>query len=179
MEFFRQEYWSGLPFLLSGDLPDPGIKLGLPAFLADSLLSEPPGKPKMRFEPMTLRLRVSCSTKWASQAAAKVKFIQLCPTLYDPMDYTAHGILQARILEWVAFPSSRGSSQPKDRTQVLCITGRFLTSGDTREALAYDHVTQQFYSWVYIWEKKTTEVILKDMYPMLTATLFTIAKVQK
>ena len=36
----------------------------------------------------------------------------------DPMDYRVHGILQARILEWVAFPFSRGSSQPRDRTQV-------------------------------------------------------------
>jgi len=41
----------------------------------------------------------------------KVKVTQLCPTLCDPMDYTVHGILQARILEWVAFPFSRGSSQ--------------------------------------------------------------------
>ena len=40
----------------------------------------------------------------------KVKVIQLCPTLCNPMDYTDHGILQARILEWVAFPFSRGSS---------------------------------------------------------------------
>ena len=35
----------------------------------------------------------------------KVRVAQLCPTLYDPTDYTVHGILQARILEWVAFPS--------------------------------------------------------------------------
>ena len=42
-----------------------------------------------------------------------VKVAQLCPTLCDPMDYTLHGILQARILEWIAFPSSRGSSQPR------------------------------------------------------------------
>ena len=41
-----------------------------------------------------------------------------CPTLCHPMDYTVHGILQARILEWVAFPFSRGSSQPRDWTQV-------------------------------------------------------------
>ena len=41
-----------------------------------------------------------------------VKVAQLCPTLCDPMDYTVHGILKARILEWVAFPFSRGSSQP-------------------------------------------------------------------
>ena len=38
----------------------------------------------------------------------------LCPTFCDPMDYTVHGILQARILEWVAFPFSRESSQPRD-----------------------------------------------------------------
>ena len=41
-----------------------------------------------------------------------VKVAQLCPTLYDPMDYTVHGIPQTRILEWVAFSFSRGSSQP-------------------------------------------------------------------
>ena len=46
----------------------------------------------------------------------KVKVIHLCPTLCDPMDYTIHGILQARILEWVAFPFSRGSSQPRSPT---------------------------------------------------------------
>ena len=40
----------------------------------------------------------------------KVKVVQSCPTLCDPMDYTVHRILQARILEWVAFPFSRGSS---------------------------------------------------------------------
>ena len=43
----------------------------------------------------------------------KVKVTQLCLTLYDPADYTVHGILQARILEWVAFSFSRGSSQPR------------------------------------------------------------------
>ena len=46
----------------------------------------------------------------------KVKVAQLCRTLCDPMDYTALGILQARILEWVAVPFSRGSSQPRDQT---------------------------------------------------------------
>ena len=48
--------------------------------------------------------------------------------LCDPMDYIFHGILQARILEWVAFPFSREISQPKGRTQVACIAGRFFTS---------------------------------------------------
>ena len=49
--------------------------------------------------------------------------------------YTVHGILQARILEWVAFPFSRGSSQPRDHTQVSRIAGRFFTKWATREAL--------------------------------------------
>ena len=44
----------------------------------------------------------------------KLKVTQPCLTLYDPMDYIVHGILQARILERVAFPFSRGSSQPRD-----------------------------------------------------------------
>ena len=61
-----------------------------------------------------------------------VKVAQLCLTLCDPMDYTVHGILQARILEWVAFPFSRGSSQPRDLTQVSHISGRFFTSWATR-----------------------------------------------
>ena len=57
-----------------------------------------------------------------SSCKAVVKVAQSCPTLCDPTDYTAHGILQARILEWVAFPFSR------DRTQVSRIAGRFFTS---------------------------------------------------
>ena len=44
MGFSRQEYWSGLPFPLPGDLPDPGIKPRSPAWQADALPSEPPGK---------------------------------------------------------------------------------------------------------------------------------------
>ena len=58
----------------------------------------------------------------------KVKVAQLCPTLCDPMDYTVHGILQARKQEWGAFPFSRGSSQPRDQTQVSHIAGGSFTS---------------------------------------------------
>ena len=47
----------------------------------------------------------------------EAKVAQLCPTLCNPVDYTVHGILQTRILDWVAFPFSKGSSQPRDRTQ--------------------------------------------------------------
>ena len=63
-----------------------------------------------------------------------LKVAQSCLTLCHPMDYTIHGVLQARIPEWVAFPFSRGSSQPRDRTQVSHIAGRFFTSWATREA---------------------------------------------
>ena len=52
-----------------------------------------------------------------SERKKEIEVAQSCPTLCNPMDYTVHGILQARILEWVAFPFSRGSSQPRDRTQ--------------------------------------------------------------
>ena len=62
---------------------------------------------------------------------------QSCPILCGPMDYTVHGILQARILEWVAFPFSRRPSQPRDRTQVSHIADRFFTCWATREAQKY------------------------------------------
>ena len=57
-----------------------------------------------------------------------VKVAQSCPNLCNPMDHTVHGILQVRILEWVAFPFSKGSSQPRDWTQVSHIAGGFFTS---------------------------------------------------
>ena len=75
----------------------------------------------------------------------EVKVTQLCPTLCDPMDYTVHGILQARILEWVAFPFSRGSSQPRDRTQVSCIAGVSFTSWATWKQPAWGNVL--FTNW--------------------------------
>ena len=64
---------------------------------------------------------------------------QLCPTLCDSMDCSLpgssiHGILQARILEWVAIPFSRGLPQPRDWTQVSCIAGKFFTFWATRDA---------------------------------------------
>ena len=64
----------------------------------------------------------------------ELKVTQSCPALCDPMVYAVHGILQARILEWVAIPSSRGSSRPKDQTQVSCIARGFFTVWASREA---------------------------------------------
>ena len=64
---------------------------------------------------------------------------QSCPTLCDPMDCSlsgssVHGIFQARVLEWIAISFSRGSSRPRNRTQVSRIAGRRFTIWATREA---------------------------------------------
>ena len=67
--------------------------------------------------------------------------VQSCPTLCDLMNYSppgfsVHGILQARILEWIATPFSRGSSRPRDRTLVSCTAGRFFTVWATGKPLS-------------------------------------------
>ena len=62
------------------------------------------------------------------------KVAQSCLTLCNPMDYRVHGILQARILEWVAFPFSSGSSPPRNSTGISCIAGGFFTNWAVREA---------------------------------------------
>ena len=68
-----------------------------------------------------------------SNTIVKVKVTQSSPALCDPMDCTVHGILQARILERVAFPFSSRSSQPRDRTQVSRVADRFFTIWATKE----------------------------------------------
>ena len=79
------------------------------------------------------------SMGWGSvlclECKKKVQVAQLCLTLCDCMDCTVHGILLARVLEWVAVPFSRGSFQPRDQTQVSHIVGGFFTNWATREAL--------------------------------------------
>ena len=67
---------------------------------------------------------------------------QLCPTLWNPVDcsllgFLVHGDSPGNILEWVAIPFSRGSSQPRDRTQVFCIAGGFFSFWFTREILIF------------------------------------------
>ena len=110
MGFSRQGYWSGFPFPSPGDLHDPKIEPTSPVLAAKFFSNEPPGEPQHY-------LRV------------KSEVAQSCLTLCDAVDCTppgssVHGILQARILEWVAISFSRGSSQPRDRTRVSCIAGR-------------------------------------------------------
>ena len=82
---------------------------------------------------------VVCIKGWQGCPFLFVSVTQSCLTLCDPMDCSqpgssVHGILQARILEWVAIPFSRGSSWPKDRTQVSHNPGRFFTIWATRKA---------------------------------------------
>ena len=88
-------------------------------------------------EPWSLALSSAGATGWWHHTVC-VLVTQACQTLCDPMDCTqpgssVHGLLQARILEWVAISFSRGSSQPRDGTGVSCIAGRsfyvFVTLG--------------------------------------------------
>ena len=79
----------------------------------------------------------------------KVKVAQLCLALCSPMDYIIHEILRVRILEWVAFPFSRGSFQPKDQTQVSRIAGRFFTDWATREALMISSASSLKCLWTF------------------------------
>ena len=97
--FSRQEYWSGLPFPSPGALPNPGTE---------------PGLPHCRQMLYHLNHQGSSGNPKDTKKSLKVKVAQSYPTLCDPMGYTVHGIIQARILEWVAFLFSRGSSQPRD-----------------------------------------------------------------
>ena len=117
MRFSRQEYWSGLPCPPPGDLSDPGIES---AFLTS---------------PALVGGFFTTSATWeaAAAAAAAAASLQSCLTLCDPIDRSPPGsaipgILQARILEWVAMPSSRGSSLPRDQTHVSYVSciGRWV-----------------------------------------------------
>ena len=81
-----------------------------------------------------------CTANWSNFMKMKVKVRQSCPTPCNPMDYTVHEILQARILEWVAFPFSRGSSQPRNQTGISCIAGEFFTNWAIKEALNFIYI---------------------------------------
>ena len=135
--------------VLAWRIPGTGEPGGLPSMgshkvghnwsdLAAVSVAEPQGKPKnTRVDNLSLLQRIF-PIQESNQGLLHCRWIlyQLSyqGSLCDPMDYTVHGILLVRILEWVAFSFSRGSSQPRDRTQVSCIAGRFFTSWATREA---------------------------------------------
>ena len=86
----------------------------------------------------------------------KVLVTQLCPTLWDPVDCSlpdssVHGILQTRILEWVANPLSRWSSWPKDQTQISPTVGRFFTIWATKVGPKKEKSSSNFIIQDYLW----------------------------
>ena len=89
---------------------------------------------------------------------------QLCPTLCDPMNcsppgFSVHGILQARILEWIAIPFSRGSSRARDRTLVSCTAAIFFTVWDTGKShynLITSFKTPSSYTGITSWSTRTS-----------------------
>ena len=99
-------------------------------------------------------------TATTGSSVAAVLVSQSCPTLCDPMNCSPpgssiHGILQARILEWIAIPFSRGSSWPRDQTQVSCTAGRFFTIWATGKILKHRTIPRfltflQWHSSIYI-----------------------------
>ena len=97
MGFSRQEYWSGLPFPPPGDLPDPGIGPRSPARQAGSLPAEPP-------DDIIFSMFRKQERNVLIESESESEVAQSCPTLCDPVDCSlpgssAHGILQARVLE--------------------------------------------------------------------------------
>ena len=89
-----------------------------------------------------------------------VKVAQSHPTLCDPMDYTVYGILLARILEWVAFPSSRGSSQSRDQTQVSYIASRFFTSGPPGKPKNTGWGSPSLLQWIFLTQELNQGLLL-------------------
>ena len=101
----------------------PSVSLWKPELWGFSLCQQ---KPRSWFLKIQKTLLIAPLWIILGSFSSEVKVAQSCLTLYDPMDYTVHEILQAKILEWVAFPFSRRSSQPRDWTQVSRIAGRFF-----------------------------------------------------
>ena len=92
-----------------------------------------PHTPAYTSAPSLMQCTGDFSHRLTCTMLAVVLVTQLCPILCDPTDCTlpgssVYGILQARILEWIAIPFSRGSFRPRDQTRIACIAGRFFTA---------------------------------------------------
>ena len=154
MEF---EYWSGEPFPSPGDLPSPGMEPRSSTLQVDSLPAEPQGKPKntgvgslsllqrifpTRIEPGSPALQAD-SLPAEPQAKPKntgVGSLSLLQGIFltqesnwvlphcRPILYQLRYQGSLRILEWVAYPFSSGSSRPRNQTGVSCITGEFFNN---------------------------------------------------
>ena len=100
-----------------------------------------------------------------------VLIAQSCPALCNSMDCglsgsSIHGILQARVLEWVAIPVFRGSSQPKDWTQFSCFAGRFFTVWVTGEAQfsCVETWTTSDALWIRLASQRISHVTCRDPF---------------
>ena len=130
MGFSRQECWSGLPCPPPGGLPNPGMEPEPVSLMSPALAGR---FFTTRKQTMVTREKGEIGRLGLTYThCGSVLVAQSCLTLCNRVDYSlpgssVHGILQARILEWVAMPSSRGSSQPRDRIWVSSIAGRFFT----------------------------------------------------
>ena len=80
-----------------------------------------------------MEVKISPLIKAECLCGSEVKVTQSCPNLFNPMDYTVNGILQARTLEPIGFPFSSGSSQFSDWTQVSCIAADSLPAESARK----------------------------------------------
>ena len=120
----QQQHTGSLAIACETSFPDRRLNLCPLNWEQGILATGLPGKSQQAF----LRLYFVC---------VKVLVAQSCLTLCDPVDCSppgssVHGILQARMLEWVAIPFSRASYRPRDQILVSHITGRFFTTGATR-----------------------------------------------
>ena len=117
MGFSRQEYWSGLPFPSSGDLPNHGNEPGSPALETYALTSEPPGKPLAKGEGNSSQLQYPCLEHPMDRGVCRATVCGVAKSQTrltghahmdcSPQASSGRGILQARILEWAAISFSR------------------------------------------------------------------------
>ena len=128
------EYCSGLLFPSPGSLPNPGIEPAVeptsPTLAGGFFIAEPTGK---------------------NDGCVRAKLLQFYLILCDPMDgilpgAAVHGIFQARILKWIAVPSARGSSQPRDQTHIFmspALADSFFITSTTWEAIIVIHESER------------------------------------
>ena len=103
----------------------------------------------------------------------KCSVTQWCSTLCNPMDRnppgsSVHGILQARVLEWDVVPFSRGSSQPRDQTQVFCFAGRFFTIWAMMLSSGWNKMAHQCHSHIPINRKRANGKIIPRPFKGIT-----------
>ena len=103
----------------------------------------------------------------------KVKVAQSCPILFHPMDYTVHGILQARILEWVVFPFSRGSSHPGIEPRSPILQADSLPAEPSGKPKNTGVHSLSLLQWIFPAQELNQYLFLKDKIRQLAVTFQT------